>query len=331
MPKTVAEAYDELWHYTSAAGLQGIVSSGSVWASSATFLNDAAEISHFFDARLFDLAMPVIRDFAQEKALDPAIAKEMTAAGGIEKIVREEVQALVKRYQLATLQVNDPYIFSMTAPMNSRTRAGGLLSQWRGYGFDGGFALVFDPAGIDQLLEEEARSFSYQHMQWGDVYYYGPDHAIQTSTEDIEILEGRVAAGIARHVRQQAMPNEGDFYEAMTSLSCLYKHWGFHEEREVRVIAVPCSPNVTEMIKRDGEDLPLKLPKTFLRSGIHVPYIELFTSLNAQSSKSKLPLKRVVVGPQVDSASRRLSVERLLRVHGYQVPVICSEIPYLGR
>jgi hypothetical protein len=331
MPKTVAEAYDELWHYTSSGGAQGIISSGSVWATSAAFLNDSTELKHFFDVRLIELARPVIRDFAQEKAADRGIARKMKAAGGIEKIVNEEVLALVGRYRSATLHVNDPHIFSMTAPTDEGVRAGGLLSQWRGYGPDGGCALVLDPAGIDTLLQEEARSFAYQHMQWGDVYYYGVDRQAQPSTEDIALLEETIAVGIASQIRGQATPEEGEFYSAMTSLSCLYKHWGFHEEREVRIIAVPSSPDIADAARQDGEDLPLKPSKTFLRSGIHVPYIELFARTNSHSPKGRLPLKRVVIGPHIDAENRRLSVERLLRIHGYSVPVVCSEIPYLGR
>jgi hypothetical protein len=36
----------------------------------------------------------------------------------------------------------------------------GLLSQWRGYG-DGGFAIVFDTRGIEELLDIESRQFNY--------------------------------------------------------------------------------------------------------------------------------------------------------------------------
>lgn len=331
MSKTVTETYDELWHYTTAGGLQGILASGSIWATSAKFLNDATEIKHFFEVRLPDLTRPVIDEFAQEKAKNRSVYRRMKKAGGIKKIVLKEVEALVARYQEATLHVNDPYIFSMTAPSDSHARVSGLLSQWRGYGPDGGYALVFDSSGIDKLLQEEARSFAYQHVQLGDVYYYDVDLARQPSTEDIAELEETVRAGIAQQIRGDLKTSEGAFYNALTSLSCLFKHWGFYEEREVRVIAIPSSIAVAEAAARDGENLPMKQIKTFPRSGIHVPYIELFAKPDAHAHKTLLPLKRVVIGPHIDTATRRVATERLLRIHGYSVPAECSEIPYLGR
>ena len=41
MATHVAEAYSELVHYTSAVGLAGILASDCLWASHASFLNDA--------------------------------------------------------------------------------------------------------------------------------------------------------------------------------------------------------------------------------------------------------------------------------------------------
>ncbi|KQV50324.1 hypothetical protein ASC95_13135 [Pelomonas sp. Root1217] len=36
----------ELFHYTTSAGLLGIVQSGSIWATEARYLNDATELSN---------------------------------------------------------------------------------------------------------------------------------------------------------------------------------------------------------------------------------------------------------------------------------------------
>jgi len=172
---------------------------------------------------------------------------------------------LVSRFRSATLDVNDSYIFSLTAPGDDYVRFGELLSQWRGYGSDGGFALVFDPAGIEKLVQEEKCSYSYQYMACGDVFYYGLTSLVQPSTEEILIFEKQISDGIARQVRRQPAINEGDFFNAITSLSCFYKHWGFHEEREVRIVAIPSLPEVANAARRDGEDLPVKGSKAFLR------------------------------------------------------------------
>ena len=169
MAKTVPEAYDELWHYTTAGGLCGMVSSGALWATSARYLNDVSEVKHFFDVRLPELATQVLRQYADELAAAPKGAKKMKAKGGIAKVVKDEVEGAVARYRSATFEINDPYLFSLSAPFLDKVRSAGLLSQWRGYGGDGGYALVFDPAGLDALLKEEEESFAYQYVQWGDL------------------------------------------------------------------------------------------------------------------------------------------------------------------
>lgn len=61
-----------------------------------------------------------------------------------------------------------------------------------------------------------------------------------------------------------------------------------------------------------------------------MPYIELFKELSGNLSNAHLPLKRVVIGPHIDAEKHRFSVECLLRTHGYSVPVVCSQIPYLS-
>jgi len=44
----------------------------------------------------------------------------------------------------------------------------GFSAQWRGYGSDGGYAIVFETDGLQQLLDEEFKSFHYQVMVWGE-------------------------------------------------------------------------------------------------------------------------------------------------------------------
>jgi hypothetical protein len=47
-PIAVQDFYQELFHYTSAAGLVGIIESQRLRATHAGFLNDASEIKVFF-------------------------------------------------------------------------------------------------------------------------------------------------------------------------------------------------------------------------------------------------------------------------------------------
>jgi hypothetical protein len=102
-------------------------------------------------------------------------------------------------------------------------------------------------------------------------------------------------------------------YHALVFCACRYKHWGFEEEQEVRVIAIP-----------SNAEKPLK---SFSRGGISVPSIDIFESTTSLPDKL-LPIPRIIVGPHPDKQQRRQVVETLLRRFGIKASVSVSEIPY---
>ena len=329
MPKSVQEQYPELLHYTTAAGLTGILTSGCVWASHASFLNDAEEITHFFDVRLIDIVREVVLAYAQELAKAPEVAAKMLQEGGVERVAQTEADGLAARLREATIAFNQPYIFSMSAPRQARIAQSGLLSQWRGYGTDGGYALVFDTARLNDLLQLEGRTYQYLHAQWGDVHYHGVEHDPQPSTEDVADAEAVLRSGIAKLVRGGTVEETPGFYQAISGLSCLYKHWGFWEEGEVRVVAIPTTADIAAFAAEEGDVRPSRQAKTFTRGGLPVPYIELFSNLPARPAQ--LPIKRVIVGPHRDKALRADATLKLLQRNGYDAEVVCTEIPYIGQ
>ena len=329
MSKTIEEQYPELLHYTTAAGLNGILRSGSLWASHASFLNDAEEITHYFDVR-FPQIDKVQLEFTQELVKSPEILKNIDARGGIEKMNKECAALLVKALRETILPFNEPYIFSMSAAGDERISQSGLLSQWRGYGTDGGYALVFDAVRFHTLIDLEKMGYKYIQMWWGQVHYHGIDSGSQPTTEDVSEWEAAVRKRVAEVVRSQRGEGIGDIYEPMCHLSCLCKHWGFSEEGEVRVVAIPSDAKIAEMAALEGDVRPHRVAKTFIRDGMPVPYLDLFANL--PNHPAQLPIKRIIVGPHRDKALRAEAVLRLLRDTGYKdVEVICSEIPYIGR
>ena len=333
MSKAIADEYKELMHYTTAGGLTGIISSGCLWATHAAFLNDAQEMTHFFDARLESLVQDEHQKYLFKIAKTTRIAKKIKENGGIEKLAKIEAKKLVKTLRQATLSMNHPYIFSMSATHDDRVAHNGLLSQWRGYGVDGGYSLVFNTQKFELLLKQEAGMHHYQHVQLGDVFYYCQDNEIksQPSSDDIAKLEEVVRSAIKTLIEEGTAEEEGDFYPSISGLSCLYKHWGFQEEHEVRVIAIPVNDDVAKLAIAAGEKMPQKAIHSFVRSGLPVPYLKLFDSTDSNVSVMRLPIERVIVGPHRDSAIRKKAVERLLASNGYECEVVCSEIPYIGR
>lgn len=331
LPKSVTEQYPELLHYTTNDGLIGILASGCLWASHASHLNDAEELSHFFDARLYDIAQEVIAHLYGQVPDSPRKQEVLRKGGGLKTIVRTDALNVTRLLKSATIGFHDPYILSLSAPSDVRIARSGLLSQWRGYGVDGGYALVLDTKGLDELLQLEGQRHLYQFAQWGDVYYYGLNHLQQPSSEEIDEYEATVRKGVLAIVEGRHPETVPDLYNAITSLSCLYKHWGFAEEQEVRVIAIPTSTDITASSSAAGETKTPRQPKTFTRGNLSVPYIELLANLDPSESPTRLPIKRVIVGPHRDKQSRVERIQRLMAEYGYDVEVTHSEIPYLGR
>jgi Protein of unknown function (DUF2971) len=331
MSIAVTDEYKELMHYTSAGGLAGIISSGCLWATDATFLNDAQEITHFFDARLSILVKSEMEKYVHELTSIPKIAREIEIAGDIEKVVVDDVKNLVNTLRKATLSINQPYLFSLTGTHNQKIQANGLLSQWRGYGVDGGYSIVFNTTEFESLLKKEESLHHYQHVEWGDVFYYQKAESNQPAKDDVANLEEIVRSGLGVVIRGGTADEVDGFYRAITSLSCLYKHWGFEEEHEVRVIVIPVNKDIAKLAFEAGERKPQKTIDSFIRGGMPIPYLKLFAAADTNHEKTRLPIKRVIIGPHRDSVIRKHAVERLLASNGYECEVVCSEIPYIGR
>lgn len=329
MPKSVVETYDELMHYTSAAGLTGILNSQCLWATHSSFLNDASEIRVFFERRLPGLIEAEVRSAFQEIGKTSDGARIIAEFGGVDSAIQAQAESLTTSILEATSRFNEPHITSFCASTDSRIRTHGLLSQWRGYGSDGGYAIVFDSARLELLLEKEARTFDYMHAQWGDVHYYDESLDTSSAAEEIHKAEEELRAGIAAYLRN---PREDSFepvYEAITTLSCLYKHWGFHEEREVRIIVIPTNASVREATPEPRRSA--KTVSTFTRDGFPVPYLKLFERTAGSVELTQLPIRRVIVGPHRDSIRRKQAVEILLRSLNIAAEIHVSEIPYVGR
>lgn len=329
MAKRVTEVHQELMHYTTGTGLAGIVSSGAVWATHVSALNDSQEITHFLSTRLLDIIRDEASEALSELARDSVIAQRIEGEGGFDAVVEKQTNVFAGLVRESTLSFHQPYIFSLSAISSDGLRQSGLLSQWRGYGTDGGYAIIFDSSKLEELLNEEVAQHYYQHMQWGDVYYYGLPDTEQQSSEEILEAEEMLRAAIRELHRAPKPESMEQSYEAVITLSCMYKHRGFNEEQEVRVVAIPPNDDVLRLAKQSGETREPRPISVFSRGGMLVPYLDLFGTRSPPARK--LPIRRVIVGPHALSSSRKKTVEVLLKSYGYDADVCVSDIPYLGR
>src|SRR5713101_1827221 len=107
-----------LHHYTDAFGVEGIISSNSLWATATQFSNDLSEIDY-----AVSIATEIVGDiWGKRKNTSPW-----------EKVL---VQHLVQLFDTPLHSFGQPFIVSFCED-------GDLLSQWRAYGGTSGFSLAF--------------------------------------------------------------------------------------------------------------------------------------------------------------------------------------------
>jgi Protein of unknown function (DUF2971) len=330
--KAIANEHPELFHYTTAAGLEGILKTQTLWATHAMFLNDPSEIIAF-GARLPEFLRPAVGDGIDTLVRIPANEQLLRQVGGKAAMIEEVVRGLTTGMYAALLGTPtsapfiDPYVLSFCTPPNERVAKHGLLSQWRGYGRDGGYALVFDTARLDSLLNEEAKRW-IGDLFGGDVIYSSdpPDKFREELGEAVDAIK----TGVAEFLRTAGDPNTLDnTYYSLIQCACRYKHWGFDEEKEVRVIAIPSKREIIEEGQRRNLHVAEKPLRSFIRGGTVVPCIHLFEGITKDPGRT-LPITRVIVGPHPDKEKRGHAVDILLRECGLEVPVSVSEIPYAG-
>jgi hypothetical protein len=165
MPKPLP---DELYHYTGIHGLKGIIESQTLWATHYKYLNDTEEVIHLRD-KLPEFLRPVFKKIFS--GLNPRERQlVLNDYHSIDMAVEEEPKKLSTIMYNVTFvgaekkpPIAEPYItaFCRVDKTNEPVANHGLLSQWRGYGTQGGYSIIFDAEGLRQLVEEEAKKWSY--------------------------------------------------------------------------------------------------------------------------------------------------------------------------
>jgi hypothetical protein len=331
MPKSLP---DELYHYTGTHGLKGIINSQTLWATHYRYLNDTEEVTLFRD-RLPNFLRPVFKNIFAE--LNPQEQQLLLDEyHNIEMAEKEESKKLATTMYNHTFvgvekkpPIAEPYItaFCRVDKNDERVANHGLLSQWRGYGAQGGYSIIFDAEQLHHLVEEEAKKWAYSTGFSGDVVY--------SSATDEEIYDefGEHIDAIQKNWGQALRTRDPkaleNTYSRFIACACRFKHWGFAEENEFRIVLPPTSSEIVEVANKRGKTLLAKPVRFFLRNGTMVPYLNLFEGITGSSCK-RLPIKRIIVGPHPEKEKRKLAVEKLLSQYNIEADVSVSEIPFLG-
>jgi hypothetical protein len=128
--------------------------------------------------------------------------------------------------------------------------------------------------------------------------------------------------------------NFDDLLYPYLKAATLIKHRGFMEEREVRIVVCPMTENqvdkAADAAKKSFSEFKSAHPAASFKP-ICVSqktkgrrYVVLF-----EGSASKLPIRRVIVGPSLTQRDNFARVAELLERR--QIAVTCSETPFVGQ
>ena len=329
----VSEKYKRLYHYTTWDGLVGILKNQSLWATHHRFLNDYSDTILLKD-KLIELARSIVHHEYQN-IIDghpnrQQIMKNIDINGGFEALVDLDSNVWVTG-MYESLPHAGLYITSFCRESKDEyINANGVLSQWRGYGQYGGFALVFDTQSLECMLEEEFERYDYCFGHLADVVYSDDEERFKCEfTPQLDHLLGHMRAMLRCIPSGELDPvvqNDTKALAAFVSCISRYKHRGFKEENEVRICAYPAvhDEGCLNLRKSDKDQLKPEKERKFRKTnGECVPYIELFDSLDQD-----LPIEQIIVGPHQNKEARVSALKVMLR--GKNIEVSASDIPFIG-
>jgi hypothetical protein len=115
------------------------------------------------------------------------------------------------------------------------------------------------------LLKEEGSKWGYD-LFGGDVIYSSDsdDRIREEFGKDFDDLATSIEQFLTTAGNPQSLEPT---YHALTRCASRYKHWGFHEESEVRIVAIPPNPKVAAISKAHGSVAGEKPRRVFHRGG----------------------------------------------------------------
>lgn len=279
-----------LFHYTTPAGLLGILGSSRLWATNYRFLNDKSEVTYGF--AIFEQVVQARLEITDHPICSEMLSRLLRTANAFDGMLDFYVTCFCERDD--------------------------LLHQWRFYaGAGGGYALGFETKFIGlrwgQIHPNQDLVLTkviYNPAQQADLIAQvidstlGELKALLTNESTIESSNFLIAL-CCQFVRAQV----ADYLVS-------FKHPAFEVEQEWRLCLTPRPSDEIEVRFREG---PYGL----------TPYIEIDPTPMVGHYKDRLPFGRLVHGPVPDPANTRFSLGMLLQSKGYHnVNLSGCELPF---
>ena len=286
----------QLSHYTTPIGLKGIVESRRLWASSATFLNDDAEMLY-----MDTIVAPVVQEITARSD-----ARSVREFG--DRSARIRLSMFAERFGVfVTCFCEDP----------------DLLSQWRGYGV-GGFSIGFDTRNWTEPVPGHGESAPDAKL-WRVEYSEEKQRLFVSSVVEpivaaLELEEG--ARGGDQVIVDCVAPALGVLQNLLWTTAFWFKHPGFSEEREWRLVVIQDLASYTPGVMPGPPPL-----ETHVRPAPYgfVPYIEVPFETSPRPAISS-----IFIGPSARPELARRGVAELSRLSELkhkQIQVYGSDVP----
>jgi hypothetical protein len=263
-----------VYHYTNAAGLLGILSRKELWQGDVEVMNDAQELEFIVPpivsdlTRKADMLWPSVND-------DPEQSAEWCRA----QIVRMIVGFLTRSIKNAEDETYHVYATCFCEDSD-------LLSQWRGYAGEGGYAVGFYAEALKVAATREVEGVEQSCLAR---IHYGLDSARAA----LDALVGNLAMHAKAHYSVESWHQ---FMQQVLPLVSTVKHPSFAEEREWRLLSLSWG--------LEG-DLEFRAGRLGL-----IPYRRFPIPVDSVAN--------VTVGPGYHPEVRQASVVQYLRKHGFK-------------
>jgi hypothetical protein len=310
-----ASREDALFHYATADGLIGIFNEGRIWNTAYYCANDESELTEgkgIIRSAIWSATQNLI------EARDPRV--EVFSRRGVD--IRQYADNFEQQIASMALNLLCAYITCFCRPSGEEDFKHGLLSQWRGYGIDGGYALQFSRKKILGVIDKSFEANSFNH-ELQDVHYSTENplkEAVLSHAESFVRAYDEHLTELAKPIdfNQKTMRSPlsglpGGPLESL--LDCLVntKNKHFSEERECRL-------SLIQLVDSCDGCLPVE---HFNRGGLVVPYVKTPLELDILSC-----IEWILVGPGPRMGARFKSMGQLIRRSGLDIKVRPSHIPF---
>ena len=307
---------DALFHYTTASGLLGILSSNSLWSTGYYCANDASE--HLAGSGLLT---PWFREEAFRLKQNAEPSASALANRGLD--ITSYADAHERRITQSALSLFCSYISCFCRASREEDFLHGLLSQWRAYGTDGGYAIQFSRQRLAAVISKTNQNDRWNY-ELSDVHYTTDNpfaqavgqHRTAYLNSFKELVDSVANFDFAKpSIPNPLVPLLNGPLEALLEYMVQTKNQHFFEERECRL-------SVIDMVARDVATVPVSF---FNRGGLLVPYVATQTdSFDVVSC-----VDWIVIGPNARPDARFKSICHLVQRLGLNIKVRPSHIPFV--